>query len=301
MKISIVTPSYNQGVFIERTLQSVAIQRATLPENVVLEHWVFDGGSSDNTSDILARFQPQVHWVSEPDRGQTHAVNKGLKASDGEIIGWLNSDDIYYPGAIAAVLAFFAEHPDIDVVYGMADHIDIDDKPFEAYPNEPWNIERLKDTCFISQPALFFRRRILATCGLLDESLNYCMDYEFWLRLAKRGIQFAYLEKKLAGSRLYGDTKTLGNRIAVHREINDMFKKHFNKVPERWIMNYAHAVVEHDWDRSKHPYRFVWQLLLESIAASRAWNGQIGPLLRKSFIHWGRASVRQVLPGRSQS
>ncbi len=301
MKISVVTPSYNQGEFIERTLQSVAVQRETLPEDVALDHWVFDGGSSDNTCAILEHFEPKVHWVSEPDRGQTHAVNKGLNASDGDIIGWLNSDDIYYPGAIAAVLAFFVSHPDVDVVYGMADHIDIHDKPFEAYPNEPWDAERLKETCFISQPALFFRKRILATCGMLDESLNYCMDYEFWLRLTKKGIQFAYLEKKLAGSRLYGETKTLGNRIAVHREINDMFKKHFDSVPESWILNYAHAVVEKGCDRSQKPYRFVWRLLLESISASRSWNGRIGPILKKSFLHWGRASIRQALSRRSQS
>lgn len=295
MKVSVVTPSFNQGEFIERTLQSVAMQRTTLPANVELDHWVFDGGSTDNTCEILRQSSSAIHWVSEPDGGQTHAVNKGLKASDGEIIGWLNSDDIYYPGAIASVISFFNTHPTIDVVYGMADHIDKADTPFEAYPSEPWNFERLKETCIISQPALFFRRRVLAQCGFLDESLNYCMDYEFWLRLAKQGIQFAYLEKKLAGSRLYEETKTLGNRVAVHREINDMFKKHFARVPERWILNYAHAVVERDCQRSQRPYRFVMYLLRESIRASRSWNGRIGPELRHSFLNWGKSTFRTTL------
>ena len=175
MKVSIVTPSFNQGQFIERTLQSVACQTGAS-----IEHVVFDGGSTDTTLDVLNRFSPKVRWVSEKDKGQTDAVNKGIRGTDGEIIGWLNSDDIYYPGTISQVVSFFKDNPEIDVVYGMADHIDINDQAFEAYPTEPWNFERLQETCFISQPALFFRRRVVEKCGLLDESLNYCMDYEYW-------------------------------------------------------------------------------------------------------------------------
>lgn len=207
MKVSVVTPSYNQGQFIERTLQSVASQTAPGFE---IEHVVFDGGSTDDTVEILKRFSPAVRWVSKKDKGQTDAVNQGIRASDGEIIGWLNSDDIYYLGAIACVVAYFTAHPEVDVVYGMADHIDLEDHAFEPYPTEPWDFERLQETCFICQPALFFRRRVVEECGLLDETLNYCMDYEYWLRLGSSGVRFAYLEQKLAGSRLYADNKTLG-------------------------------------------------------------------------------------------
>ena len=134
MKVSVVTPSFNQGQFIQRTLESVATQTGA-----EIEHVVFDGGSTDDTVDVLKRFGNGVKWISEKDKGQTDAVNKGIRATDGEIIGWLNSDDVYYPGAIARVVAFFETHPDVDVVYGMADHIDLSDYAFEAYPTEPWN------------------------------------------------------------------------------------------------------------------------------------------------------------------
>lgn len=283
MKISIVTPSYNQGQFIERTLQSVASQGGA-----EIEHVVFDGGSNDNTVDVLKAFQPPVRWVSKKDRGQTDAVNQGIRATDGEIIGWLNSDDVYYPGAVARVVKYFEDHPEVDVVYGMADHIDREDHAFEPYPSEPWNFERLKETCFICQPALFFRRSVVERYGMLDESLNYCMDYEYWLRLGKAGVRFAYLEEKLAGSRLYADNKTLGARVKVHREINDMMKKLFGKVPDRWLFNYAHAVVEQGMSRMENPNRFSMQVALRSIASALKWNSRVSGEMLRTVYSWRR-------------
>lgn len=283
MKISIVTPSYNQGQFIERTLQSVASQGGA-----EIEHVVFDGGSNDNTVDVLNAFQPPVRWISKKDRGQTDAVNQGIRATDGDIIGWLNSDDVYYPGAVARVVKYFKDHPEVDVVYGMADHIDLEDHAFESYPSEPWNFERLKETCFICQPALFFRRSVVERYGMLDESLNYCMDYEYWLRLGKSGVRFAYLEEKLAGSRLYADNKTLGARVKVHQEINDMMKTLFGKVPDRWLFNYAHAVVEQDMLRAKNPNRFSIKVALRSIAAAFKWNSRVSGAMLRTVYSWRR-------------
>lgn len=278
MKVSVVTPSFNQGQFIERTLQSVAAQ-----SGAQIDHVVVDGGSTDNTVDILKSFRGDVKWVSEKDNGQTDAVNKGIRGTAGEIIGWLNSDDVYYPDAISRVVTFFDAHPEIDVVYGMADHIDQNDNAFEAYPSEPWNFERLKDTCFICQPAAFLRRRVVEQHGLLDDNLHYCMDYEFWLRLGKAGVRFGYLEDKLAGSRLYAENKTLGSRVKVHAEINDVLKKLFGKVPDRWLWNYTHAVVEQKVDPSKQPRWFALQMLIVVIKAAWRWNGAISPEMKMNI------------------
>jgi glycosyltransferase involved in cell wall biosynthesis len=289
MKVSIVTPSYNQGRFIRRTLQSVAGQGIA-----GLEHLVMDGCSSDETVSVLAQFTPAVRWVSEPDRGQTDALNKGILASSGDVIGWLNSDDIYYPGAIARVLQVFDAHPEVDVVYGMADHIDIDDQAFEDYPTEPWDITRLAQVCYLCQPAVFFRRRIVERHGLPDVSLQYCMDYEYWVRLARGGACFHYLEQKLAGSRMYGENKTLGARVAVHAEINDMMRRHFGKVPDRWLFNYAHARTEALIDRAESPRRFVVALLLHSLRAAVRWNHGVSPAMRAVMAQWSRSVFRRA-------
>lgn len=238
MRITVVTPSFNQGIYIRRTIESVLSQDID-----DLEFIVMDGGSTDGTVDILKEYDKRLIWRSEHDKGQADAVNKGIMEAHGDIIGWLNSDDIYYPDAIKKVLDVFERNPEINVVYGNANHIREDDSVIEEYYTEDFDYERLKDVCFICQPSVFFRKKIVDKYGYLDEKLQYCMDYEYWLRLGK-GEKFFRLDELLAGSRLYEDNKTLGNRRKVHEEMLIMQEKLFGKASEKWIYNLAHVIVD---------------------------------------------------------
>lgn len=241
MKVSIITPSFNQDEFIERTIQSVISQRS---DEYDLEYVVMDGNSSDKTVEILKHYSDQLVWKSEPDNGQSHAVNKGIKMTAGEVIGWLNSDDVYCADAIKIVCQFFKEHPEVDVVYGDAYLIDRDDKILGFYATEPWKIERLKVRCFISQPAAFFRRRVVQRYGLLDESLQFCMDYGYWLRLGLKGAEFAYLPEVLASARIYQETKSSRCCVETSFESINMVKKELGYVPSAWLVNYSGAQVK---------------------------------------------------------
>lgn len=287
--LCVITPSFNQGKFIGRTLQSV------LSQLLDLEYVVMDGGSADETLAVLQGMNdPRLLWVSEPDRGQAHAVNKGIASTQGEVICWLNSDDIYYPNALVKVQRYFAEHGEVDVLYGDAFHIDADDAQIEPYPTEPWDFERLKDVCFLSQPAVFFRRRVVERFGALDESLQFCMDYEYWLRLGKGGAVFAYLPEPLAGSRMYDQNKTLSQRIPVHAEINRMLRKKFGKVPSRWVFNYAHVKVD-----EKLPRGFWWVVLISwrSILSSLQWNHEISWEIFVTIGAWLRDGIKKFKLG----
>lgn len=177
--MSVITPSYNQGRFVERTIRSVLEQSVAVDEYVV-----FDGGSTDETVAVLKSFGDRVTWTSRRDRGQSDAVNQGIRATKGDVIGWLNSDDVYDKETCKTVLAYFKAHPEIDVVYGNANLIDESDAVLEPYRTEAWSLERLKSHCIISQPAAFIRRSAMTRYGMLDDRLQYCMDYEYWLRLS---------------------------------------------------------------------------------------------------------------------
>jgi glycosyltransferase involved in cell wall biosynthesis len=289
LKISVVTPSFNQGRFIERTIRSVLDQGYP-----TLEYWVFDGGSADETVDILQRYSSRVRWSSGKDRGQAEAVNKGLRASSGEIIGWLNSDDIYYPGTLAGVAAQFRADPGIDVLYGAANHIDVADAVLEAYPTEPWNVQRLAQTCFLCQPAVFFRRTVLDRWGYLDETLNYCMDYEYWLRLAHGGARFCYEQRLLAGSRFYPQTKTLGARVQVHAEINDMLRAKLGRTPVSWILGYSHVVADDTFGIPRSRRRsHLAVVALTALYASVRWNRAITADLAK-YLFWAIAAALRL-------
>lgn len=231
--VSIVTPSYNQGRYIEETVQSVLSQ-----DYPNIEYIVVDGGSTDNTVEILKRYERRLVWLSEKDQGQADAVNKGFRMARGYILGWLNSDDTYLPGAIRKIVDYFHRHPDVGMVYGEGYNVDKRNHVIERYWTEPFDFQRLAETCFISQPTVFFRSGVFRAVGPLDVSLRYCMDYDYWIRVAKR-FRVDHLNEYLANSRLHSDTKTLSGRMAMYEETLHTVKNHYGKVPTRWIYGYA--------------------------------------------------------------
>jgi len=235
--VSIVTPSFNQGRFIRETIESVLGQG--YPD---IEYLVIDGGSTDETVEILQEYDDRLIWVSERDRGQAEAINKGWRRAQGTVLAYLNSDDTYLPGAVERAAACLEEHPDAGAVYGEGYHVDEGGKVLERYPTEPFSMARLEETCFICQPTVFLRREVVERVGYLDESLQYCMDYDLWIRMAQVA-RFAYTPHYLATTRLHADTKTLGQRVPAHSEIMRMVYRHYGRVPPSWVYAYAHAVL----------------------------------------------------------
>ena len=185
MKISIITPSYNQAQFIERTILSVLNQ-----EYKNVEYIVMDGGSTDGTLEILQKYSDRIKWSSEKDGGQSDAINKGLAMATGDIVAYLNSDDTYEPDTFAKMVDFFEHNPDKNWVYGKCKIINENDheirKPITAYKNlllRKFSYAKLLSENFISQPATFWKRELHSQFGFFDESEHFCMDYEFWLRI----------------------------------------------------------------------------------------------------------------------
>ena len=219
-----VTPTLDQAEFLGETIDSVLGQGWP-----GLEYVVRDGGSTDGTRDVLARYGTRVRWTSGPDGGQSAAINAGWRETGGEIVAWLNSDDTYRPGALAAVAWYFAEHPDVDVVYGQCDYVDESGRYLRPYPVEPFDYDRLveRGIAFLPQPATFLRRHVLASVGGLDEDMSYAMDLDLWLRLGARGHRFSYLPRRLATLRLHRRAKSVRAYDAFAPELLRSYERLF--------------------------------------------------------------------------
>jgi len=206
--LSIVVPSYNQGRFIRATLDSI------LAQNVDgLEILVMDGGSKDETVDILRSYGDKIQWVSEKDRGQSHAINKGFERAGSDILGYLNSDDTYQPGALATVLEVFRQHPRSDFIYGDFNYIDAAGNVLASRRTTDFDFDILRfDHNFICQPASFWRRSVIRRIGPIAEDLYYMMDYEYYLRAAAAGMRFFHVRQNLANLRLHKECKTVSGQ-----------------------------------------------------------------------------------------
>jgi len=231
--VTVVTPSYNMQQFLPAAIESVLSQ-----DHPAIEFIVIDGGSTDGTLDVLERYRDRLRYSSGRDNGPCDAIHKGLAAARGEILVWLNADDTFQPGAIRCAVEFLSAHPEVDVVYGDGWWIDEDGRPIRPYPSLPFDASVLARDCFICQPAAFLRARAYRACGL-DPQQRMSFDYDLWIRMAAKGLRFAYLREHLANTRMHRDALTLSARGQVFRASMDLLRRHYGYVPFSWIFGYA--------------------------------------------------------------
>ncbi len=226
LTISLVTPSFNQREFLERTIASVVGQRYP-----ALEFVVQDGGSTDGSVDLLEAHASQLaRWDSRPDSGQSAAINAGFCKTTGEIMSYLNSDDILFPGALQYVADFFASHPDVDVVYSNTVMIDTIDRPLVLWLLPEHDDESLWWYDYVPQPTLFWRRSAWTKAGShVDESLHYAMDWDLLHRFLYAGARFARLPTLLAAFRVHGGQKTQRMRQVGQREVAALRLRHVGR------------------------------------------------------------------------
>ena len=180
MRVSIITPSFNQVEYLEATIQSVLAQ-----DYPNLEYIIVDGGSTDGSVEIIKKYADQLSWwVSERDRGQADAINKGLRRARGDVVAWLNSDDIYLPGAIQAAVDVFEANHGLGMVFGDAISIDREGHPLNRLSFGDWDLTELMRFQIICQPSVFMRRSALEHVGYLDETFHFMLDHHLWLRIA---------------------------------------------------------------------------------------------------------------------
>ena len=242
--ISIVTPSLKQGKYIEETIKSVLHQEG----NFYIDYIIMDGGSEDNTIEILQKYDKLVksqrwkpkclgiefRWTSEKDAGQTHAINKGFQIAKGDILSWINSDDLYYDNAFSKVVEHFIKNPESDFVFGDGDVINESGDLQWEWLSRPYNFKVLKSyhylwndfTNYIMQQAAFWRKSVLEKIGLPDESLHYAMDIEYWLRIGKAGFKTAHVPTKLGKFRMIQGTKSLSSPTIFWREQLEIFRRY---------------------------------------------------------------------------
>lgn len=248
LRISIVTPSFNQGKFIHKAIESVVNQGY---EN--FEHIIFDNNSTDETLEVISRY-PHVKLTSEPDKGQSDALNKGFKAASGDIIGWLNADDYYLPETFSKVNNAF-ESPVIDAIYSNAKFVDQDDNFLRNLKtHRPVKWMSLFYT-YIQSTTFFFKKQIVDDSHLLDNSLHLSMDMEFYARLLYSGYKFQHIDDYFACFRWHESNKSSPTKETVKKNMKEVFYI-INKVGNKSI--------DHN-DRNEALYKFAVNALAKPI------------------------------------
>lgn len=213
--VSIITPSYNQGQFLEAAIQSVLAQQ---DDSFRLEYLLVDGGSTDGSLDIIRRYDDRLAWwISEPDNGQAEAINKGFRRANGEFIAWLNSDDLYLPGAISTAIKVMQSDPTPGMVYGDALTIDAQGFPINRLKFGSWGLAELARFRIICQPAVFMRKSILDKAGYLDASYHYMLDHHLWLRMASQA-PIRHITGLWAAARQHAGAKNVAQAAGFSQE-----------------------------------------------------------------------------------
>jgi glycosyltransferase involved in cell wall biosynthesis len=234
--VSIVTPSYNQSAYLETTMRSVLTQ-----DYPNIEYIVIDGGSKDASVEIIKKYADKLaYWVSEKDRGQTDALNKGFARAKGDILAWLNSDDTYQPGAIRAAVHFMQAHPDAGLVYGDANFIDEQGNVTGKFPAAQTDYRKLRQGyVHVPQQSAFFRGDLWRQVGPLDPNFYFAMDYDLWVRLARIAPVY-YTQQLWANFRLHGGSKTIS---ANDRCWPEMVRVHFRDGGSHFSVIYAKYLI----------------------------------------------------------
>ena len=250
MKISVITPSFNQAAYLDETIQSVLSQTG-----VDLEYIIIDGASTDGSTDIIQKYADRLaYWVSEPDQGQTDAINKGFARATGDVLAWLNSDDTYEPNALAEAAAYLDAHTEVGLVYGDAHYIDQNSHVIGKFPAAQTSYPLLRQGyVHVPQQAAFFRAKLWQQVGPLDSSFFFAMDYDLWVRLAKVS-QITYLPRMWANFRLHADAKTIN---ADDRCWPEMLRVHYRDggswfapiVAKYWVRKAAAPIIR--WRRKR--------------------------------------------------
>jgi glycosyltransferase involved in cell wall biosynthesis len=270
-RLTVVTPSLNQGLYLEETIRSVLLQG--YPN---LEYMVIDGGSTDDSANIIRKYEPWLaHWESVPDRGQSHAINKGFARASGQICAWLNSDDTYLPLALSKTIGLLASQPTIDLVYGSALEIDPESRPLVCHRGAQL-AEGFKRMTYwrgwsVPQPTMFFRANLLSEYGNLDESFRYSLDYE-WIVRVTHGCKFKFLEDVVATYRIHDRSKT-----AQARQSLEMLNQTFTAECAR--ANRKHAPL---WKISRYMLYCDWLALTARSSRRRA----LDSIRRYVSIRW---------------
>jgi glycosyltransferase involved in cell wall biosynthesis len=219
-KVTIVTPSYNQGRFIEATIQSVLAQ-----DYALIEYMIVDGGSKDETVEIIKKYEKHLSWwVSEKDQGQTDAINKGFRRASGDILAWINSDDLYYPHTVSEAVAVLQANPDVGMVYADANLIDSAGDYAGKFAARQTDYRRLmRGSVHIPQATTFYRADVMRSVGFFDIFFFFAFDYEMWVRYSKVS-RLLYVPRLWADFRMHDEGKSVANddrcypdMLEVHR------------------------------------------------------------------------------------